>query len=352
MKKDFVIGGISGGDGTPISSTNRICSSDYYAFDSDIKISINSDYMYALRFYNSNGNFFVPSNSELQFFTHETIILKKSEFDSGDKFKIVIKKSDDNNISENEINSIVSDLFITEMDSIFNKVESLIHTSEEHWNGKKWYAYGTSMTATGSGKYAPYVAEFSGLQLTNKGIGGQGITNVGAYSTGANKEAVMNLTDGKTEADLISLEVGPNDTGAPLGTIHDMGNDTFCGCLNQCIRYLQKNTNAQIVIMSMTQSRYPMGSPDDIYTPDRIITDTLGGTYTWHDMCKSIRECCEVNNCYYIPVGESSGLGLSRVSDQYLVDQIHLTELGGYNVALFIWNKLRNIPMWYTKLPM
>jgi tyrosyl-tRNA synthetase len=35
-----------------------------------------------------------------------------------------------------------------------------------HWNGKIWYAYGTSMTSVATGKYVPVVEELSGLVAT------------------------------------------------------------------------------------------------------------------------------------------------------------------------------------------
>lgn len=126
----------------------------------------------------------------------------------------------------------------------------------EQWNGLTWYAYGTSITSITQGKYAPYVAEMAGLNLVNKGIPGGGIGDLGGYSHGQVRTAIMNTTDGKLDADLITLEVTANDTGdnVPLGTIYDTGNDTLLGCLNQCIRYLQENTNAQIVVFTSVAS--------------------------------------------------------------------------------------------------
>ena len=119
-----------------------------------------------------------------------------------------------------------------------------INKVQNHWEGKKWYAYGTSLTSASQGKYVPYVAEMSGLDVVNKGIGGGGI-----ISNTKVKDAVMNTTDGKLEADLITLEVGANDASAPLGEPWDNTADTFLGSLTQCINYLLQNTNARIVVM-------------------------------------------------------------------------------------------------------
>ncbi len=212
---------------------------------------------------------------------------------------------------------------------------------ENQWQGKTWYAYGTSLTSTAQGKYVPYVAEFSGMKVVNKGIPGGGIVNDTSV-----KNAVMNITDGKLNADLITLEICANDLGATLGTIYDNGNDTFCGALNQCIRYLQQNTTAQIVVISSTPQRYGTNAEDARPPEYKYGSDK----HTFYDLTKAMEEVCKVNGVYYIPMGESSGLGVYRMTDDYLVDNIHHTEIGGYNLAQFVWSKLKNIPLWYTEV--
>lgn len=237
--------------------------------------------------------------------------------------------------------------------SIFDTSDFIKETSindkqleTNQWYGKIWYAYGTSLTNTSSeGKYAKYVEQFSGMNRVNKGISG------GAICTNKMiKNAVMNTTDGKTNADLITLEVGANDTDATLGSIYDTGDDTFCGALNQCIRYLQENTNAQIVVISSTNARYEPGNPSDLYTPNRQFgTDK----HTKYDQWKAIEKVCELNSVYYIPMGEGAGLGFERMisSNKYNVDQIHHTELGGYILGKFVWSRLKDVPLWYTEIP-
>ena len=202
-----------------------------------------------------------------------------------------------------------------------------------HWNGKKWYAYGTSITSIKRGKYVPYLASFSGMEVKNLGIPGGGVTNLGGCSSGQVKAAIMTLEDGKQEADLITLEVGANEKGA-LGDKYDLGDDTFCGCLNQCIRYLQKNTNAQIVVFS---SVAPTTEPYE--------------AKEYYERVEKTREVCAVNRVYFL--GSQSGLGYARISNDktYTTDNIHQTALGGYNFAHFIWSGLKNIPLWYTEIP-
>ena len=90
---------------------------------------------------------------------------------------------------------------------------------ENHWNGKLWFAYGTSMTSIRMGEYVPVVEELSGMRVMNNGIPGGSITPDG-YGKGNIKRYVMNLDDDKAKADLITLEVLPNE-GDVVGKIYD-----------------------------------------------------------------------------------------------------------------------------------
>ena len=39
---------------------------------------------------------------------------------------------------------------------------------DNHWNGKVWYAYGTSMTSIQQGEFVPVVEELSGLKVVGR----------------------------------------------------------------------------------------------------------------------------------------------------------------------------------------
>jgi hypothetical protein len=208
--------------------------------------------------------------------------------------------------------------------------------SGSHWKGKVWYAYGTSLTSTSQGRYVDYLAELSGLVPTNKGIPGGGIvTNTKI------KDAVMKTTDGKQNADLITLEVGANDGSAELGNPWDNCDSTFCGALTKCINYLLQNTRAQIVVMSSPMGGYKANPADE--------------NYKYVPRNNAIKEVCMKCGVYYIGLDEGSGLGWGRTNnnmgDSYLSDHIHHTHLGGYNIAQFIWSELKDIPLWYTSIP-
>lgn len=215
----------------------------------------------------------------------------------------------------------------------------LIEPDGSQWKNKTWYSYGTSITDTSStGKYPVYLAQMSGLRLVDKGIAGGGIGNLGGYSTGQVYSAICNITDGKLDADLITLETGANDDGAsvPLGTVYDTGTSTLAGCLNDCLRYLQTNTSAQIVVTF---------SPASTTVPNA--TDKY---YEWEQMVERI---CRINRVHYL--SPANGMGYAKLTSTsaalYVEDNIHQTKLGGYIMAENLWNQLKNVPLFYTSMP-
>lgn len=207
-----------------------------------------------------------------------------------------------------------------------------------HWEGKLWYAYGTSMTSIKQGKYVPVVEKLSGMQVVNYGIPGGCLTPDG-YGKGNTKRAVMNLDDGKEKADLITLEVLPNE-GALVGDIYDTDDASFCGCLNQCLRYLQENTKAQIVLIIMIggNNNFP-----EIPTETRRITQ--------FEFAQKIEQVGKLNSVPVINAFCESGFGYARVKNRdYQLDHIHLNDLGGLNMGNFVWSKLKDIPLWVTNI--
>ena len=205
------------------------------------------------------------------------------------------------------------------------------------WKDKVWYAYGTSMTSVALGKYVPVVEKLSGMKVVNYGISGGSITPDGG-GKGNIKRAVMNLDDGKEKADLITLELLPNE-GDTVGSIYDIDDNSFCGCLNQCLRYLQENTKAQIVVIIMISNNQ---MPPETVMEGREITQL--------EFAETIERVAKLNAVPVINVFGESGLGYARVKARdYQVDQIHLNELGGKNMGEFVWSKLKNIPLWYFK---
>lgn len=262
-------------------------------------------------------------------------------------FRLVVCNSDGTPLT---IDTLTAQFYVRSANTKeYNELADIIVETGNHWFGKTWYAYGTSLTNTDSeGKYALYVEQLSGMNRVNMGVSGGRL--VGGDSSTNIKSKIMNVTDGKLTADLITLETGANDSNATLGTIYDTGDDTYCGALNQCIRYLQANTNAQIVVITSTNGRYAYNNPDDEYVPERTFGDD---NHTKYDQWKAIIEVCRLNSVPCIDMGGEGGLGYARMvgNNLYLTDQVHHTQLGGYNLAQFVWGKLKNIPLWYTDMP-
>lgn len=208
---------------------------------------------------------------------------------------------------------------------------------KNHWEGKLWFAYGTSMTSVQQGKFVPVVEELSGMKVVNKGIPGGSLTPDG-YGKGNTKRAVMTLDDGKADADLITLEVLPNE-GAVVGDIYDTDDTSFCGCFNQCIRYLQENTTAQIVVIIM------IGGND--HSPEHKMENR---GITQFEFSETIERVAHLNGVPVINIFAEGGFGYARVKARdYQKDNIHLNELGGKNMGEFVWSRLKDIPLWYTE---
>lgn len=205
------------------------------------------------------------------------------------------------------------------------------------WKDKLWYAYGTSMTSIAQGKFVPVVEELSGLKVVNKGIPGGSLTPDG-YGKGNVKTAVLDPDDGKTQADLITLEVLPNE-GAKVGDIYDTDDESFCGCFNQCLRFLQEHTKAAIVVIIM------IGGNE--HTPDWK-HGTRG--ITQYEFSEIIKKVARLNSVPVIDVFGESGFGYARVKNRdYQLDNIHLNDLGGRNIGQFVWSKLKDIPSWESE---
>ena len=216
------------------------------------------------------------------------------------------------------------------------KIEDL----RTHWFGKSWHAYGTSLTNINrEGKYAKYVSKLSGLVLHNHGISGGSIMRDGESIKGA----VFNDTDGKTTADLVTLECWANDGSAVFGEITDTGNTTFLGNLAQCIMHLQEVTHATIVIMISTMPVYDLRNPSSRYLPTRVYKGGLSC-----EMADKMRQLCDLYGVYFI--NPNRALGNYRGGDKYIKDNIHHTELGGLVYARYIWSQLKNLPQFDTEV--
>jgi len=224
------------------------------------------------------------------------------------------------------------------------------------WQGKKWYCYGTSMTDSTTvgenigkkpdgtknsgrtGYYTEKLSQLSGLVEHNFGKAGSGIIP-SLHGEDNIKTRCMRLSDGKAEADLITVEVIPNDMKGELGEVTDVCDETFCGNLNQIIEYLLTNTNATVVILNSIRSRYVPDNIDDKTLPT---SEKVQNWLKWEDAVNTI---CHMHGIQYWNGASEAGLGYHRIAkDCTLVqDQIHLTEKGGEILAKYFFGKLNSI---------
>ena len=149
----------------------------------------------------------------------------------------------------------------------------------------------------------------------------------------------MHASDGKAEADLITVEIIPNDMKGELGEVTDLSDDTFCGNLNQIIEYLLTNTNATVVILIASRSRYQHDDPSKKFLP---IGENIKKWLAWEDAITTI---CRMHAIPCWNGASEAGLGYYRIAkdDALVQDQIHLTDKGGEVLAKYYWGKLQNI---------
>lgn len=208
------------------------------------------------------------------------------------------------------------------------------------WNGKKWFAYGTSMTdvAGGTGKYPSYLANMAGLVHTNFGKGGSGI--IPSLHDGDNiKTRCMRLTDGKADADLITVEIIPNDMSGTLGNPTDTNDSTFCGNLNQILEYLLTNTKARVCVLTATRARYNYQNISETYPPT---SDSVSKWILWED---TVAEVCRRHSVPFWNGASNAGIDYYNMikDNTYVADQIHLTEKGGEALANYYYTELMKI---------
>lgn len=242
------------------------------------------------------------------------------------------------------------------IEEINKQIES-INIPINQWSGKKWVALGTSITDTNNddgpsgeatGKYTKYLSELSKMDLTNKGVSGAIIGGHILYYASHTNEL-------KT-CDIVTIEGGVNDwiSSKPLGKVGDTipylvefsspvwnngGSEdgTFAGACYQVIKQAMENApNAQIVVITDNTGKIISSTGANCAREKKNSIDLIQKDYT--DMLISVANYMGVP---VINAGQKSMI--NEENDQYLIDQIHHTELGGKQYAYTIWSELKNI---------
>lgn len=228
------------------------------------------------------------------------------------------------------------------------------------WTGKRWFAFGTSITDTGfinaetgtpTGKYVPYLVDMSGLVVSDHGIAGGTIGKGGNYGGSAN---ILNeiLTTDLSNADLITIEGFVNDfaCAVPLGDLGDTGGMdavadtetiTICGALYRAVKHcLETAPNALVILLTeSTGKEYTLSSTGS--TVSYCVDKKNSLNLFQKDYNDKIIEMGKFMGVRVIDAGSKSQINC--FNPDYIIDQIHHTELGGKQYATVIWDELKNI---------
>ena len=136
-------------------------------------------------------------------------------------------------------------------------VTETVVSKDQPWKGKKWVAFGDSLTdatINATKKYYKYIEEKSGITVTVLGVGGTGY-----YKTADNGTAYyQRMANCPTDADIITIFGSVNDWNAlkqgiiQVGTASDtLENGTYAGYINKCIDVaIEKAPYAQIALVT------------------------------------------------------------------------------------------------------
>lgn len=216
------------------------------------------------------------------------------------------------------------------------------------WQGKKWFAFGTSITdtrnadgidGTATGKYPPYLEQLSGLVCANHGISGATIGKNGLYGGGGDILTEIKATD-ISDADLITIEGFVNDYACAIaiGAMGDTSDETMYGALGQAVQYCLQNSNATIVLLTEHTGRvFELSTGKVDYTIMR--KNALG--LTQDDYNSVTRNVARLYGVHCIDAGAESQI--NQYNPQYFADHLHHSELGGKQYAETIWDRLKQI---------
>lgn len=209
-------------------------------------------------------------------------------------------------------------------------------TGISNFNGLNGVAFGTSLTyrSQTTGGYLQYLPALSGITFDNQGLGSSTILPHGSDPNMLNKI--------KTYANYASkrvciLEGFVNDWGYNydnLGTWTDTTETTVCGCVRSALNYIMsQNANMTIFLVLDHYGRNYSGVNNSSTSPN-------GNGDTQYEFYEEI---AKVGESLGIPViKQYATSGISENTPQYLLDNIHMNELGAKQSAYNIWEFMKN----------
>lgn len=232
---------------------------------------------------------------------------------------------------------------ITVKDNV--SVSDYVKSNLYPWAGKKWAAFGTSITNTSyqdthflqpTGKYVPYLEEMSGMSVVNYGIAGGSIL-----------DNIMNkvLETDLSSYDVVTVEGSVNDhaTSKPIGEVGDTTDETFAGAIYTIANYVYTHSDATLFFITDYVGRYvhinPAPDGSDFYG-DCSPNKTNALDLLQIDYINMMIKQCEYFSIPCIKAGQECGINL-MTGDLYLMDHIHSSYAGGKQYAQTIWENLK-----------
>lgn len=230
------------------------------------------------------------------------------------------------NGSTNKVVYTPNQTIYVDANNLLNKEQA-----ESNFNGLTGVAFGTSLTyrSQTTGGYLTKLAELSGINFDNQGIGSStilgnmlaAIKNYNAYS-------------GKRVA---LLEGFVNDwwyNHDKLGTWKDTGETTVCGCVRSAINYIYSQ-NANITLFLILDH---YGKQTNDFSNASTVENPSGLTqFEFYEEIAKVAESLGV-----VVIKQYALSEISENTPQYLLDNIHCNALGAVRSAYAIWSVMKN----------
>ena len=146
--------------------------------------------------------------------------------------------------------------------STISIVTGWTYESSGYWHGKKWTAFGDSLTennATADNKYHSIISALTGITVVNMGLSGSGYARPSSSSF---YERAANIP---SDTDVVTIFGSFNDsaaTGVSIGTPSDTGTNTICGCINRTLETIY-SIKPDMVVGLITPTPWSQFNPYD-----------------------------------------------------------------------------------------
>lgn len=197
--------------------------------------------------------------------------------------------------------------------------------------GLQGVAFGTSLTyrSQTTGGYLQYLPSLSGIYFDNQGVGSATIL---AHSGNPDMKDTITAYTGWSGKRVCILEGFVNDwyyNGASLGTWKDTGTTTVCGCVRYALNYiLTQNSNLTVFLVL-----------DHFGKGITAATEVNAAGDTQMEFYQEIEKVALSMGVRVIREYELSEI--SELTQQYLLDNIHMNELGSQQSANAIWSGMK-----------